>query len=73
MKKWKKFSLNIKVNWIFIDIFYSPLIHRTIYLEIENEMKLELGISPDDRSDDYLSYQTYESGLRTALERFKSS
>jgi len=41
--------------------------------KIENEMKLELGISPDDRSDDYLSYQTYESGLRTALERFKSS
>ena len=41
-------------------------------LEIEKEMKIELGISPDDRSDDYLSYQTYESALRNALERFKS-
>lgn len=46
---------------------FSPL-----RLEIEHEMKVELGISPDDRSSESLSYDEHELSLRTALERFKS-
>jgi membrane-anchored protein YejM (alkaline phosphatase superfamily) len=47
---------------------------QTILLEhqtIQTQMAFELGIIPNDLSDDYLSYDTHESALRTAIERLK--
>ncbi|CAF1257588.1 unnamed protein product [Rotaria sp. Silwood1] len=47
---------------------------QTILLEhqtIQTQMAFELGIMPNNQSDDYLSYDTNELALRTAIERLK--
>jgi len=41
--------------------------HQTI----QTQMAFELGIIPTDLSDDYLSYDTHELAIRTAIERLK--
>ncbi|CAF4781010.1 unnamed protein product, partial [Rotaria sp. Silwood1] len=38
---------------------------------IQTQMAFELGIMPNNQSDDYLSYDTNELALRTAIERLK--
>jgi hypothetical protein len=40
-------------------------------LAIQTQMAFELGILPTNSSDDYLSYDTHELALRTAIERLK--
>jgi hypothetical protein len=40
-------------------------------LDIQTQMAFELGIIPTDLSDSYLSYDTHELALRTAIERLK--
>ncbi|CAF1188138.1 unnamed protein product [Rotaria sordida] len=47
---------------------------QTILLEhqtIQTQMAFELGIMPNNLSDDYLSYDTHELALRTAIDRLK--
>jgi hypothetical protein len=34
-------------------------------------MEFELGITPNNLSDEYLSYDTHELAIRTAIERLK--
>lgn len=48
---------------------------QSILLEHQNlqtQLAFEFGIIPTDLSDEYLSYDTYESALRTAIDRLKS-
>ena len=51
------------------DIF--ELLHFFFYLAIQTQMAFELGIFPQNFSDDYLSYDSYELALRAAIERLK--
>lgn len=47
---------------------------KAILLEhqnIQTQLAFEFGIIPMDLSDEYLSYDTYESALRTAIDRLK--
>jgi hypothetical protein len=46
-------------------------INSNYYLAIQTQMAFELGIIPTDLSDSYLSYDTHELALRTAIERLK--
>jgi len=40
--------------------------------DLQTQLAFEFGIIPTDLSDEYLSYDTYESALRTAIDRLKS-
>jgi len=52
--------------------FLKIVIKQLLFcLAIETQMAFELGIIPKDLSDEYLSYDTYELALRTAIERLK--
>lgn len=69
------FSAFIPILWNFHGYYYHYHVQNNyrVYfsLAIQTQMAFELGIFPNNSSDDYLSYDKFESALRTAIERLK--